>query len=139
MSTVPSQTDGQTDGRRTTYDSNTALALRASRGKKDTLQSSHCSISATPPWLVHHLQVSPIVSISLRASCQPKISSSNIQTFPQRALCRLHPYQAIVHDGSEQVIELHRQLFGTYFDPYAYAKQEAQLPLIPRLDDEARS
>ena len=32
--TSTSQTDRQTDGRRTTYDSNTALTLRASRGKK---------------------------------------------------------------------------------------------------------
>ena len=44
MLTVPQrygQTDGQTDGRtnrRTTYDGNTALALRGSRGKNNTVR-----------------------------------------------------------------------------------------------------
>jgi len=46
------QTDEQTDGR-TTYDSNTALALRASRGKNSLVISLHQMsrrLSATTAW-----------------------------------------------------------------------------------------
>jgi len=59
------QTEGQTDGR-TTYDSNTALALRASRGKNGHLQKIFwgCLFTVLP-----HLSPTPLTLSFSHLSC----------------------------------------------------------------------